>query len=212
MFLVSFGNTFVHSLRSMMFIGTFIRSVVSECLSSGPKRKHIRKGAGQQSVSVSNASDLLWTILHIPAAHQPPSTFLQILTSSPLSTSFPQSHAVHSLHHPRFSHNSPPTRITPLIRYQAPASKISSLTPTSPTDLTSWKWLLVISQHSPTSSSCLLMTTFDDEKMALLSMDQHAQWKDLRSSGQGRLAAGLHRGLARGLSSKLLSSLPTLTT
>lgn len=220
MFLVSFGNTFVHSLRSMMTIGTFIRSVDSECLSPGPQRKHVRKGDEQQSVCVS--------VMQVTCP-RPPCTSLQPTscpppssTSSlfplPLATSFPQSLAAHSLHHPRFSHNSPPTRITPLIQNQTPASKkTSSLTPTSPTDLTSWKCLLVISQNSPASSSCLpwpllVMRGWPSPDTGLLSVDRHAQWKVFRSSGQGRLAAGLHRGLARALSSRLLSSSPTLTT
>lgn len=168
MFLVSFGNTFVHSLRSMMTIGTFIRSVVSECLSPGPQRKHIRKVAGQQSVSVSNASDLPYTTLRIPAAHQRHSTFLHILTTSPRRYFLPSIPRSSLTPPPQVSHNSPPTRIIALIQNQTPPSKkTSSLTPTSPTDLTSWKWLLVISQHSPASSSCLPMATFQYERMAL---------------------------------------------
>ena len=83
-FLVSLGNAFEHFFQSMMIIGTFIRSVFIEFLSSSPQRRHIRKVI-RQHPSAYNAT-------RSPCASPCPtshlSTFHHIL-HSPLPSSNP---------------------------------------------------------------------------------------------------------------------------
>lgn len=173
MFLVSFGNTFVHSLRSMMTIGTFIRSVDSECLSPGPQRKHVRKGDEQQSVCVSVMQVTCprppCASLQPTSCPPPSSTFLHILTFPP-----PPRYFLPSI--PRSSLTPPPQVFPQFPTYSNHSSHSKSdpcfqedfqLDSNQPYRLD----LLEVPIGHFSEQSCLLflpaMATFGDERMAL---------------------------------------------
>lgn len=87
MLLVSIGNTFVHSFQSIIRIGTFIRSVVIDNLSSGVERKHIGKATRCVWGSYAdNEADLAWGESHT-LLHQPQTLSFMLIIDS-VSTAF----------------------------------------------------------------------------------------------------------------------------